>query len=483
VVTETREEEKAFDPQAESRSVVIHPNTGDAQPTLNTSTFFLFVNGLAEEVVPWGQRYKTRDKQLRAYITKENLFASALGIVCSRNASFAWKLSGPPRVLRRYHRILESANWGKGWENLMVKTTIDLSTQDAGAFWEIVRQDNSDENSPVVGINHLDSQRCYHTNIPEAPVMYQDVRGNFHLLRYHNVITFSEMPAPIEEFDGLQYSTLTRLLTAFQTRKSMNTRDYEKANGRHAKAIHLLKGITTKQLQDAINTANASADASGLIRYMDPVVVGSVDPKADVGHDTIELTTPPEDYSAEEFFKHYMTSLAMAFMTDYQEFAPLPGGNLGTSTQSEVLHLKNRGKGPGLFRKLITHAINYRLLPDSIEFSFADPDFQAELAEAEVKKTRAQERQIRIQTLEITPQVARQLANDAGDLRQEYMAMMGDADQTDNLTVDDSSPANNQIDEQQQASQLPVQIPVPIVRAQTSQSQGFGERAKRIFEE
>lgn len=174
--------------------------------------------------------------------------------------------------------------------------------------------------------------------------------------------------------------------------------------------------------------------------------------------------------------------LAMAFLTDYQEFSPLPGGNLGTSTQSEILHLKNRGKGAGLFRKLITRAINYEIFPRNVEFGFSDPDYEAETAEAEVKKIRAQTRQIRITSTEITPEVARQLANDEGDLRQEYMALMGEVDSTDNLQVDDSSPAETQIDEQVQVSNRPVtKPPAPTPKDQTSASNGFGERARKIL--
>lgn len=467
-----------YNPEAISNSVIVYP---DLTKTPTTENLFWFVSNSVESTLPWGAQYKERDKQLRNYITQENLFASALGIVASRNASFSWKLNGPPRTLNRMQTILESANAGKGWENLILKTSIDLYTQDAGAFWEIIREKN-EENAPIIGINHLDAARCYHTGVPEAPVIYLDRKGKFHLLYHWNVITFAEMPAPIENFDGLQYCALTRLLLSFQTRKSVAIRDYERTNGRHAKSVHLVHGITTRQLQDAINTANATADASGLMRYMDPILVGSIDPKAAVGHDTIELTAAPEDYKSDEFFKQYIASMAMAFLSDYQEFSPLPGGNLGTSTQSEILHLKNRGKGIGLFRKLITHNINWRIMPQNCTFGFSDPDFEAEQAEAEVKKTRAQTRQIRLTALEITPEVARQIANDDGDLPQQYMAMMGDTDQTENLMVVDNSPAKNQIDEQIQVSKVPVVRPQPINDAQTSRSQGFGERARRIIE-
>ena len=67
--------------------------------------------------------------------------------------------------------------------------------------------------------------------------------------------------------------------------------------------------------------------------------------------------------------------LALAFLVDYQEFAPLPGGNLGTSAQSQVLHMKSRGKGPGLFMKLFAHFMNFGgVLPRSVTFEWDEQD-------------------------------------------------------------------------------------------------------------
>lgn len=479
------EAEKEYSARAAARSVIEEPtqtlNVNGAAPPFDVGGVFLLVQKYLDDIIPWGTNYKARDKQLRNFITDENIFASALGIVCSRNATFSWHLNGPPRTLNRMQELLEYADRGKGWESLIIKTTIDVSTQDSGAFWEIVRAEDS-ENAPILAINHLDAARCWHTGVWDSPVIYQDRLGKYHLLKWYQVIPFAEMPATIETFAGLQYCALTRFLRAAQERKSVSIRDYERTNGRHAKAVHLVQGITTRQLEDAIRVANAAADSAGLMRHMDPIVVGAVNPQANVGVETIELTAPPEDYKRDEYFKEYIAMLAMAFLTDYQELAPLPGGNLGTSTQSQILHLKNRGKGPGIFRRMITRAINFQIMPQNVEFHYDDPDFEAEKTEAEVKKLRAQTRQIRTTSLEITPQVARQIANDEGDLRQEYLALMGEQDTTDHLMVDDASPAPNQIDQQVQVSQRPsAGPPQQPVRDQTSASNGFGERAKDLL--
>jgi hypothetical protein len=333
---------------------------------------------------------------------------------------------------------LENSDQGLGWLDLMMKTSIDLYTQDNGAFWEIVRSTDSPSGA-FLGVNHLDAARCTHTGNREAPVIYQDRLGKLHLLNWYNVVEFAEMPVPIEGFYGLQYCALTRVLKKMQITENIDTFNYEKTGGRHTRQIHLVQGVTSQQLSDAINQAKAFADGSGLTRFMHPVLLGTIDPKAGVSHDTINLVDMPENFDAETHFKHYINAIAMAFTSDYQEFAPLPGGGLGTGAQSEILHLKSRGKGPANFMKMITHAVNFLIAPQNITFKFDEQDLEAEKGDAEVRSIRAQTRAVRIASGEITPQVARQLANDAGDLSVELIEMMGEQDLTTDVTVTDES--------------------------------------------
>lgn len=436
------------DDQAIARSVIVNPPSPSktapvAMGVGDINQFFYLLGAYADEITPWGIRHKQRDIQLRNFITQENIFASALGIICSRNSGFSWTLDGPARTVNQLQYALETANQGKGWGDLIVKTSIDLYTQDNGAFWEIVRaQDRPD--GAFLGINHLDSARCLHTGDPKNPVIYQDIYGRLHLLPWYSVIEIAEMPAAIEHLSyyGLQYSTLTRILRKMQITKNVDVYDYERTGGRNTRAIHMVKGITTQQLTDAIAQANALADNQGRTRAVNPVVVGTIDPKADVGHDTINLVDLPDKYDVKEAFNQYINLIAMGFESDYQEFAPLPGGGLGTGAQSEMLHLKSRGKGPATFMKLITHALNFRVMPSNVVFKFKEQDFEAELSDANVRLARAQTRAVRITSGEITTQVARQLANDSGDLPEELINLMGETDLTTDISVTDETQLN-----------------------------------------
>ena len=309
---------------------------------------------------------------------------------------------------------------GAGWTDGMGKLSQDLYCQDHGAAIEIVREPDRPDGT-VVALNTLDAGRIWHTGDPLHPVIYRDRKGVYHLLNWWQVVPLSEMPTAIEGLYGLQICALSRLMLAAQITKSISIYRYEKISGRHARAIHLVKGFNTQQLQDALTQMRAQADAQGFLRYVNPMMLGSHDPKAEIGHDTIELASLPDGFSEDTAFKHYIAQIAMAFLSDYQEFAPLPGGNLGTSSQSEVLHAKMRGKGPAIWMKLITHAMNSRIMPQNVEFGFAEPDLEAEKMEAEVAKLRAEERQIRLLSGEITPEEARQMAADAGDLPQELL--------------------------------------------------------------
>lgn len=420
---------KAVDSAALRRSVIDTPKAETATvPSIETSLLW-FVAQAASEIAQWGRSVKLRDRQLREFYPNESYFASGLGTVSARNAAFSWTIEGATAITRHIREVLINANQGAGWHDLIVKTSIDLYTQDNGAFWEVVRQTDKPE-GVVIGLNHLDAQECYHTGDPLKPVVYRNRKGSLHLLDWYNVVTFAELPAPIERLPGIQFCALTRLLRAAEIMKNITVYEQEKTGGRFNRAVHLVKGISTSEINDALRQAGEQANNMGLLRYIQPLVVGSVDPKADVGHDTIELASMPDGFSKQEQIKLYITIIAMAFLSDYQDFAPLPGGNLGTSTQSEVLHMKSRGKGPALFMGLISNALNFRVLPKVVRFGFEEQDLEADEVQAGIRKVRAEARKIDLDDGVLTLPAARQQALDKGDISKEIFEMLGDEETT-----------------------------------------------------
>jgi hypothetical protein len=402
-----------------SRSVIA-PREDVQRSSADMFTWFML--GPSDSgIVPWGQNTQLRDKQLRDFITEEHFFASALGIIAARNAALTWQITGDEASAEASAELINDANHGEGWESFVVELSNDLLTQDKGAFVEFVRAANSPD-AAVIGINALDAQRCFLTGNPETPVIYEDRKGELHKMPWYTVVHMLEMPTSKTPADGgyffrLQYSALTRVLGAAQILKSITQYRSEKVSGRFMRAIHLVSGVDTKAIQDAIGRENINADNAGATRYMAPAMVGNVDPAANVSHETIELASLPDGFSEVEAVTTYITILAMGFLTDYQEFAPLSSGNLGNSTQSEVLHQKSRGKGVGLFKKLLERLMNLRgALPANVTFEFTEDDIEADKQIADTGLVRAETRKIRIESGEIDPLAARQLALDSGDL-------------------------------------------------------------------
>lgn len=381
------------------------------------------VGHAADGMLPWGSSNpKPRDRQLRQFYPTEPYLASAVATVAVRNAASEWSIEAPDRTQRKIEDMLHGIHDGRGLEDLTAAISIDLSTQDNGAFIELERMQNTDT-SPVINMSHLDSARCYLTGDPEFPVNYIDFKGKWHKIRWFNVLHLREVPDPASKY--LQMCAVTRVLRICQILKSYMTYTDEKIGGRFAQAMHLVQGITTDQLNDALVKGQLSDDAKGLLRYATPILLGSINPKSALDFKTIELASLPDHFSQEEWMKWYVIGLAMAFFTDVQEFAPLPGGNLGSSSQSEVLHMKTRGKGPAWFRRIMSNAINYRgVIPQNATFRYDEQDVEEDIQHANLKLIRANARKAMVESGYLSNEAALALAVEEGDVPEEIAAMV-----------------------------------------------------------
>ena len=418
-----------------TRSVQQPPVSLEAGPG-GGNAFVLWMASIADTFEAWGRNVVKRDMELREFWPTESFLAGAVFTCATSNASLEWELDGPDRTVEVVHELLNQADFGRGWREFAVKVSLDLYTQDNGAFIEIVRQANAAA-APILGIAHLDSARCQRTGDLEFPVIYTDIKGSRHKMPWHSVIALAEFPAPITSMYGVQYSAVTRVLRSAQILRDMAIYRGEKAGGRFAEAIYALGGVKSQDIKDVQARMEAQADNQGLVRYLGPLIVGSLDPGTQVSVAKLELKSLPEGFDFDQELKWYISSLALGFGRDYQDFAPLPAGNIGTGQQSEVLHMKARGKGPAAFMRMLEQAFNFHgVMPRTVTFRFREQDIQAEQEEAEVKKTRAETRKIQIESLEISPVIARQIAADDGDLKPEYLEAIGEGDVTPEETVE-----------------------------------------------
>lgn len=412
---------KELDPTVNARTVVDLPDAEERQSP-HAYPIILHVAAASQNITPWGMSPRQRDAELRSFWVGESWLASVVYGVSIRNASFAWEIVGadpsapvPKNTSRAATRLLKNSNRGKGWKNLIIKTCVDLMTQDNGAFWELIRKRNRPD-SPVINISHLDAAQCLRTGDPEYPVIYTDRFGKERLMRWWEIRTIEEFPSPYESAFDMQVCAVSRCLLAAEIIQSIAVYKQEKIGGTFTKAIDVVSGITQHNIDDAIAMAQEQVLNKGAYRFSLPVVIPGVDPTATLSHIHIDLASLPDNFDEDSSFKWYVAQLAAAFGVDYQEIAPLMVGSLGSGQQGEIMHLKTHGKGPALIMGLLEDIINDGLIPSNVEFRFLEQDLRSETEKANARFTRAKERAMRVKSGELDGKAARRLAIADGDL-------------------------------------------------------------------
>ncbi len=425
--------------QALRKTVQYIPEAGEGGGPLDFLT--LSLASVADSFPQWGRQPIIRDQQLREFWPTEPVLASAVYSIAIRNSAFDWELDGPPQTVAAVQQILQTADFGKGWTNMVSKLCTDLFTQDNGAFMEVIRLADT-PTAPVVGIAHLDSSRCRRTGDPEFPILYTDRRSVIHKLASYQVSTFEDFPSPIETMNGMQLCAVSRVLRAAQILKDIGVYQREKIAGDNPNTIHIVGGIQSKSISDGMAQHRALQSERGFTRWIAPLVIGVVDPTATLSLETIELKTLPDGFDPEIAMRWYINQLALGFGADYQDFAPLPGRSLGSSAQSLILHEKSRGRGPASFMKMFEHVFNFQgIIPSNVLFQFEEQDTVAEVEQADLAKTRGETLDEHVKTGILTPEAARQIMVDEQLMSPEVFEMLqGTNDITGDIVAVDTEP-------------------------------------------
>lgn len=416
-----RQPEPLFPGDALDASVQAQPRV-TMFPGTNTLTYS--IASAADSISPWGRAPMLRDRQLRDFWPSEPYLAGAIGGACFRNACYRWLIQGPSTAVEvAVTDMLTAAISGDtfGWSPFIVRYSEDMYTQDNGAFIELIRDPGQDANSafkderaPVIGIANLDANRCVRTGNIEYPVLYTDNDGKMHKLAWWQVISVSDLPSAISTMNGVGYSAVTRVLRAAQVMRSIMIFKDEKIGGRHYRQIHFVSGVGRQEIKDELRRGQEEADNVGTIRFLAPAILASLDPEKPVSVATIDMASLPDGFNYDEEMKWYITNLALCLGVDYQEIAPLPGGNIGSSNQSSILHRKAAGRGPAMFMKLTEYFRNYGVLPRGYKMVFEDLDEEKELDKQTLRRMFQEEMAMALRNGVITPAAARKIAIERG---------------------------------------------------------------------
>lgn len=413
--------ENVFPQAAIQESIQDQPKPGNIAST----TLVFNLASVADLVHPWGINVPARDKQLREYWPTESYIAGAVANTCMRDAAFDWEIQGPSeKINQAVTEMLQTAIAGEmiGWVPFVQRFSQDLRTQDNGAFIELIRDPGMDANSkfrgamaPVIGIANLDAGVCVRTGNAEFPVLYTDINGAQHKLRWYEVIPFSDFPSPSQKMNGVGICSLSRALRLSQIIRSIAIFKDEEVSGRNVKKINIVGGVSNTAIDDALLRTVEQADNKGNSRFIQHAVLASLDPEKPVSLVTVELASLPEGFDYDTEMQWFISGLALDFGVDYQEFAPLTGGSLGSSSQSSTLNKKSYGKGPRNWMDMTSSSFkNYGVLPRGCKMVYLDKNQEEEAEKQEVRTRAAEEAAILTNAKIFPPEVIAKMLVDRG---------------------------------------------------------------------
>ena len=402
--------------------------------------------------------YWSRDVVLRSTLLHENFWAGAVGKAATKASAKSWELNGPRS--QRYHQML--VDWGgDGYVPSQQRGMIDYLTTNNGEFWEIVRASNA-AGSRILGLVHLDSLRCIRTGDVNVPVLFQDLKGQYHELRADQVFTLTDLPDPAAASLGIGHCAAERCYEQIYKLAIIENYIKEKVSGTGANTLDFVTGVNDTQLTNILASGKAEAQARGLINYQGHIIAGIL-AQVEMQHVEIKLRDLPDGFDRAKELEIAQLAYATAIGLDPQDINPaLVGrGSLGIGAQAVILDEKQRVGGALAARdKHLTHLLNQYILPDSVTFAFMERDLREEKQQADIAAVRETTRASMISSGQITAAQALQMAVDADDAPAEFMTA---PDVTEDVKLDDEdqpTDATTEAAQPDEAQPAPVAVPV-----------------------
>ena len=374
--------------QAVEQTVQVVPKKEQSPGIISYSVYGTITRG---NILPaWGLR--SRERYLRDYDRQElnTLWRGARSGIIKKVQSSPWEVKGPKSGVQYFQDLLRSADFGGGWDNLIMLVLRDYLRHDIGAFIEVIGP--GDPNGPmtgrITGLAHLDALHCFPTGVPEYPVIYWPHSGNRHWMHKTRVMRFVDMLDGDDRLLGvIGESALSRAIAVVQRELLANRYVAQRLDDKPKPGILLVGNASKDVVEAALRNYREQKASDSASPLGDTIVISSLAQEQPVSVEQISFSEAPEKFD----FKQYkvdidVNELALAIGVDVQELWQLSGGNIGSGTQSAVLHSKSRGKTFGVILKMLERAIN-DVLPPAYEFQFKYRDSQDDSEQAQTAQT------------------------------------------------------------------------------------------------
>lgn len=406
--------------------------------------------------LPAYDRFAFGDRRKQVLLTTpshEAMWANTVAIATTKAAVWGWEVdSSVPLRRKRAHNLYQVATAGTfvGWIPFIYAQIRSYLLIGYGVV-EIERETTS-YYSRVTGLHHLNPLRCRLTDNPRKPVEYMDRQGQIHSLNYYDVMVFGDQIDPtLGEFNGIE-SAAMRVYDRIATMEATHRYLYEKITGKRPLSFEFIQGITSKSLDDAIKSSESDMERKGSTIYRGVTAI-PIPGDIPIQRISIPLAEIPDGFNYQEIHDNTVIDYAAATGMDVNDLDPRLAQrmSLGSGSQALVLSQKAASKGMIAWRQDWLLKQNMWVLDTATTFSWSEVTLDDELRQAQLQTERTNNYKAMIDAGIISPEQARNLAVDAGDLPPEFV--QEDMTAGDKLSYDEKPVLNKP--ENEQAAQMP----------------------------
>lgn len=328
------------------------------------------------------------DHILAEFWKHEPILAGAVYTMASKMSTLSWTLVGKKGVVTEFADVLDNSIslGGRGWGKFIAATTQDYITTNRGSFWQIVRNGNH-LYGKLSELAVLDSLCCALTGNPRQPVFYSSaVLGDDMWFRQGEVNHFTSLTSPREQNLGSGLCAVFRAYKSARILLGLSRYDWEKLNNLPPEGVAAVSGMSQDEFQDALSLWRAAREVNKNLTFPQVLWLLGSNPGAQVNVDFVGFSQIPESFTRKDVIEQYVNTLALDFGVDAREFWPISSGTLGTASETEVQHMKAKGKGPGEFITSIERYLNGEMPEGEGEFAFDTQDVGEDQIAAAIAK-------------------------------------------------------------------------------------------------
>jgi hypothetical protein len=232
----------------------------------------------------------------------------------------------------------------------------------------------------------MDALCCQLTGNTKIPVEYNsELTGQRIRFKPGEVMHFSSLPSTREINVGAGFCAVSRALSAAKLLMGLHDYDAEKLNNLPPEGVAAVTGMTMDEFNDAISLWMAKRKQNDSLTFPQVLWLIGSQPNSTVAVNFTGFSQLPESFDRTTVVTQYVNTLALCFGVDVREFWAVSSGALGTAGESEIQHLKAKGKGAGEFISITERHINGEL-PEGVDFEYDTKDIDEDLVAANTAK-------------------------------------------------------------------------------------------------